>query len=122
MLKMTQLAYLARPTGMRPSMYADVRADRMQSTADDRLWAEWLSRYLDHCRRELNARELAALASALDGAVREGALPELARTGERVATVAQPLVAFIATAPSSDARMALGREAAVRLRAAARQS
>ena len=93
----------------------------MQSTAENRLWSEWLSRYLDHCRRELNGSELKSLASALDGAIREQALPDRdALEAERVERVARPLVDFIATAPSAEARMALAREAAVRLRAAAR--
>src|SRR3954471_5436667 len=35
---------------------------------EDRIWSAWLSRYLAHCRRELNGRDLAAPASSTDRA------------------------------------------------------
>jgi hypothetical protein len=98
-----------------------VRLIAMQPTADDRLWSEWLSRYLAHCREELPERELTALANDLDRAIRAGTLPDRdALVPERVARVAGPLIDFIAIAPSSAMRMALARDAAVRLRAAIR--
>src|SRR5262245_45602699 len=92
-----------------------------QHAPNDRLWSEWLSRYLAHCRRELSGPQLIALANALDSSIRTEARPELDRlVPERAARVAGPLVDFIATAPRPEARMALTREAAIRLRAAAR--
>jgi len=93
----------------------------MQPAVDDRLWSEWLSRYLAHCRHELNARELTQLANALDQrAGTDGLIGLDGLVADRVASVARPLADFIATAPSSSMRMALARESAVRLRAAAR--
>jgi len=94
-----------------------------QRAVDDRLWSEWLSRYLAHCRGELSARELTLLATALDrGVGGDARLDRGVFLSERVATVARPLVDFIATAPTDATRIALAREAAVRLRAAARSS
>ena len=92
-----------------------------QAAADDRLWGEWLARYLAHCRRELNVQELTELANAFDVATGADTPADFdARVSERVASVARPLVSFIATASSSDMRVGLARESAARLRAAAR--
>jgi hypothetical protein len=87
---------------------------------NERLWNEWLSLYLEHCRRELDGRELCALADALElGVTRYDALVLDALVTERVANVGRPLVDFIANAHDAPSRAALARQAATRLRSAA---
>ena len=104
-----------------PSSASHSRSQRLDvmttpHTVDDRIWSDWLALYLDRCRRELSDRELGELAQALE----EGGENELAlRATERVATVSQPLVDFILTAPNSELGAALIRQAVVRLRAPA---
>jgi hypothetical protein len=85
---------------------------------NERIWSEWLSLYLEHCRRELGARELSELADALElGVTRYDTMELDAVVSERVASVARPLVDFIANAENARSRAALSEEAATRLRA-----
>jgi hypothetical protein len=87
---------------------------------NERLWSEWLSFYLEHCRRELSGRELSELADALElGVTRYDATELDSVVTGRVANVARPLVDFIANAGSARRRAALSEEAATRLRSAA---
>ena len=87
---------------------------------NERLWSEWLSLYLEHCRRELGGRELSELADALElGVTRYDAIELDSVVSEHVACVARPLVDFIANAGSARSRAALSEEAARRLRSAA---
>jgi len=86
-----------------------------RQTQDRRIWQEWLTLYLDHCRRELSPAELAELAQALEQGA-DGAFA--AQVTTRVATVSRPLVDFIATAPSPLATE-LVQNAVLRLRACA---
>ena len=86
---------------------------------NERIWSEWLSLYLEHCRRELDGRELSELADALElGVTRYDAIELDAVVTERVASVARPLVDFIANAETGRSRAALAGEAATRLRSA----
>lgn len=83
---------------------------------NERIRSEWLSLYLTHCRRELSRHELTELARALERGVDYVTRAEFSsRVAARVATVAQPLVDFIANAPSSAGRASLAREASARL-------
>src|SRR5690348_5853333 len=87
---------------------------------NERIWSEWLSLYLEHCRRELGGRELSELANALErGVTRYDAIELDSLVSGRVATVARPLVDFIANAESARRRAELSEEAATRLRSAA---
>jgi hypothetical protein len=88
---------------------------------NERVWSDWLSLYVEHCRRELSERQLAELANALERGVAAGGLCDLSPpVTERVATVAGPLVAFLAGAPTSAVRDVMAREGAARLHATTR--
>jgi len=85
-----------------------------------RIWSEWLSLYLDHCRRELDGSELSDLADALEaGVTADGTIELDSLVSDHIADVARPLVDFVTTAESSQSRAALSHEAANRLRSAA---
>ena len=88
---------------------------------NERVWSEWLALYVEHCRQELDERELFALADALelDVAV-DGEIELDSLASEHVAGVARPLIDFIASADLPESRAVLSDEAATRLRSPSR--
>jgi hypothetical protein len=88
------------------------------ATEESAIWREWLSLYLDHCRRKLSPRELADLAAAL----RRGALDSatLGRAvGEQAAREVRGLGDFLGSVADARRRQALVADAVVQLRRAA---
>jgi hypothetical protein len=81
---------------------------------DDALWAEWLSMYLEHCRRKLTAAQLAELVDALPRVVTGGVRLETI-VSERTAAEGRWLVDFLARVEDQRLRAALLAEAVARL-------
>jgi hypothetical protein len=92
----------------------------IEHQGNERVWSEWLALYVEHCRRELDARELAQVADALElGVAVDGEIELDSLVAESVVGVARPLVDFIVSAESARSRARLSDEAATRLRAPA---
>jgi hypothetical protein len=84
-------------------------------TAEETIWQEWLSLYLEACRRRLRKEELLELAVFLEAAG-QGSRPGLSR---RTAAEGKCLVEFLAGIADRNRRSALVAETIVSLRRAA---
>ena len=90
-------------------------------TAEESIWHEWLTLYVEHSRRALSSDELARLADAVPRGVADPAvLPRL--VDGHVLTEGRFLVGFLAGVADPARRRALTAEASARLQLLAARS